>query len=46
MQKPGWYSGGRYFPLQDDIVSTVFWYQTEPHDHFPVLPGKDGLELN
>jgi hypothetical protein len=32
--------------LQDDISSTVFWYQSEPHGVFPVLPNKDGLEVN
>ena len=25
----------RYLPLQDDIASTSFWYQTEPHAPFP-----------
>jgi hypothetical protein len=35
----------RYLPLQDDIASTVFWYQTEPHAPFPALPDKDGLEV-
>jgi hypothetical protein len=42
----GWRSEGRYLPLQDDIASTVFWYQTEPHNAFPPLPDKDGLEVN
>lgn len=46
IQDLGWRSGGRYLPLQDDISSTAFWYQTEPHAKFPVLPGKDGLEVN
>ncbi len=41
----GWRSGGRYLPLQDDIASTAFWYQTEPHAPFPPLPDKDALEL-
>jgi hypothetical protein len=41
----GWRSGGRYLPLQDDIASTAFWYQTEPHAPFPPLPDKDSLEL-
>jgi hypothetical protein len=45
IQALGWRSGGRYLPLQDDIASTVFWYQREPHGAFPVLPGKDGLEI-
>jgi len=35
----------RYLPLQDDIASTAFWYQTEPHAPFPELPGLNGLEV-
>ncbi len=35
----------RYLPLQDDIASTVFWYQTEPHIPFPELPGLNFLEV-
>lgn len=46
IQALGWHSGGRYLPLQDDIASTVFWYQREPHGYFPKLAGKDGLEVN
>lgn len=45
IQALGWRSGGRYLPLQDDIASTAFWYQTEPHAPFPKLPDKDALEL-
>ena len=46
IQALGWHSGGRYLPLQDDIASTVFWNQTEPHNPFPKLPAKDQLEVN
>lgn len=46
IQALGWRDGGRYLPLQDDIASTVFWYQREPHAAFPVLPGKDALEVD
>jgi hypothetical protein len=46
IQALGWRSGGRYLPLQDDIASTVFWYQTEPHNDFPPFPDKDALEVN
>lgn len=46
IQALGWHSGGRYLPLQDDIASTVFWYQAEPHGSFPKLADKDGLEVN
>ena len=46
IQALGWRDGGRYLPLQDDIASTVFWYQAEPHGAFPKLPTKDQLEVN
>ena len=46
IQDLGWQSGGRYLPLTDDISSTAFWYQTEPHAAFPKLPGPDQLEQN
>jgi hypothetical protein len=46
IQALGWHSGGRYLPLQDDIASVAFWYQTEPHAPFPQLPSKDYLEIN
>jgi len=45
MQALGWRSGGRYLPLQDDISSVAYWYQTEPHKPFPKLPDKDYLEI-
>ncbi|MDM5329099.1 glycoside hydrolase family 172 protein [Neobacillus sp. CF12] len=45
IQALGWRSEGRYLPLQDDIASVAFWYQTEPHHPFPVIPGKDELEV-
>jgi hypothetical protein len=45
IQALGWRSGGRYLPLQDDIASVAFWYQTEPHAPFPKLPDKDYLEI-
>lgn len=45
IQALGWRSGGRYLPLQDDIASVAYWYQTEPHAKFPTLPDKDYLEI-
>ncbi|MDO3411852.1 DUF2961 domain-containing protein [Saccharibacillus sp. CPCC 101409] len=45
IQALGWRSGGRYLPLQDDIASVAFWYQSEPHTPYPPLPGRDGLEV-
>jgi hypothetical protein len=35
----------RYLPLQDDIASTAFWYQSEPHAPFPALPDLNALEV-
>ena len=46
IQALGWRDGGCYLPLQNDIATTVFWYQTEPHNPFPALPDKDHLEVN
>ncbi len=45
IQALGWRDGGRYLPLQDDIASVAYWYQMEPHQKFPALPNKDGLEI-
>lgn len=48
IQALGWRSPqegkSRYLPLQDDIASTSFWYQREPHAPFPKLPDFNGLE--
>ena len=46
IQALGWKNNGTYLPLQDDIASVVFWYQSEPHAPFPKLPPKDKLEVN
>ncbi len=45
IQALGWRSGGRYLPLQDDIASVAYWYQTLPSAPFPALPDKDYLEI-
>jgi hypothetical protein len=45
IQALGWRSEGRYLPLQDDIASTSFWYQAEPHAAYPELPDKDYCEV-
>ncbi|GHO46533.1 glycoside hydrolase family 172 protein [Ktedonospora formicarum] len=45
IQALGWRSGGRYLPLQDDIASVAFWYQTEPHVAHPPMPDIDALEV-
>jgi hypothetical protein len=49
IQALGWRSPlegqARYLPLQDDIASTAFWYQTEPHAPFPALGTLNDLEV-
>ena len=49
IQALGWRSAlngdRRYLPLQDDIASTTFWYQQEPHAPFPALPEINELEV-
>lgn len=45
IQALGWRSGRRYLPLQDDIASVAYWYQTEPHHVFPSIQNKDELEV-
>ncbi|MCY2950770.1 MAG: DUF2961 domain-containing protein [Planctomycetota bacterium] len=44
IQALGWQEGGRYLQLNDDISSTAFWYQSEPHNKFPALPGREKLD--
>jgi hypothetical protein len=41
----GWRPGKYYLPLQDDIASTAYWYQTEPHAPFPAFPEAERLEV-
>ncbi len=45
MQALGWRSEGRYLPLQDDIASVAYWYQTLPTAPFPELGDRDALEI-
>ncbi len=45
IQAIGWRSEGRYNPLQDDISSVAYWYQTEPHAPFKPLGSRDELEV-
>jgi len=45
IQALGWRSNGKYLPLQDDIASVAYWYQTLPHKKFPQLPERDYLEI-
>ncbi len=45
IQALGWRHDGRYLPLQDDIASVSFWYQTLPTTPHPPLPDRDYLEV-
>ena len=45
IQALGWRSYRRYLPLQDDIASVAYWYQTLPTVPFPALPDRDSLEV-
>jgi hypothetical protein len=49
IQDLGWRASldgqARYHSREDDIASTVFWYQTEPHAPFPSFPGLNDLEV-
>lgn len=45
IQALGWRSGDRYLPLQDDIASVAYWYQTLPSVEFSPLPDRDYLEI-
>ena len=35
----------RYLPLQDDIASVAYWYQTLPTAPFPAFPDRDYFEI-
>ena len=35
----------RYLPLQDDIASVAYWYQTLPTAPYPRLPDRNALEV-
>jgi hypothetical protein len=47
IQTLGWMTdkSGRYLPLNDDVASVAYWYQTEPHAPFPALPGAEQLKI-
>lgn len=32
-----------YLPLEDDLASVAYWYQSEPHNPFPELPTNENL---
>lgn len=47
MQDLGWKNpfppDKTYLAQRSSITSVVFWYQSEPHEKFPVLPSKNSL---
>jgi len=49
IQALGWRNRGgegrRYLPLQDDIASVAYWYQSLPTAPFPPLADRDYLEV-
>ena len=46
IQALGWRSKDRYLPLQDNIYSVAYWYQSEPHKSFFKEFDYDELEVN
>jgi hypothetical protein len=45
IQALGWRNDWTYLPLQDDIASVAYWYQTLPTATFPPLPSRARLEV-
>ncbi len=45
MQCIGWRDDSRYLPLQDDVSSVAYWYQTLPHVPFPEFPSRNFREI-
>ncbi len=45
LQALGWRSRTRYLPLQDDVSSVSYWYQTLPTSAFPALPEANEREV-
>ena len=50
IQALGWWAEPgeqlRYRPGEDDIASTAFWYQGEPHAPYPALPDIEALRVD
>ncbi|MCE5216598.1 DUF2961 domain-containing protein, partial [bacterium] len=38
IQELGWWPNHKFQPLTDDVCSTGYWYQMEPHAAFPQIP--------
>jgi len=45
LQALGWRSRTRYLPLQDDVSSVSYWYQTWPASSFPALKAANEREV-
>ncbi len=45
VQALGWRKNWKYLPLQDDIASVAYWYQTLPSKPLKPLPERDYLEI-
>jgi hypothetical protein len=45
LQALGWRSNDRYLALQDDVASTTWWYQAEPHGPFPAVATANEMEV-
>ena len=45
IQALGWRANRTYLPLQDDIASVAYWYQTLPSQPLHPLPDRDSLEV-
>ena len=45
MQALGWRAEHRFLPLQDDISSVAYWYQTLPHAPFPEIVDRNSREI-
>jgi hypothetical protein len=47
IQALGWreIKPNRFLQRSDDIASVAFWYQAEPHQPFPEMPGVEVLEV-
>lgn len=45
MQALGWRTEHRFLPLQDDISSVAYWYQTLPHAPFPPMVDRNAREI-
>lgn len=45
IQALGWRSNGRFLPLQDDVASVAYWYQTLPNSKLGELPDRNCLDV-